>query len=88
MKNKIEELVLAKCIKNIDPMSSLDTGLEIGKYYVVSNINMGQSYTSITINDKSFNSVLFEFYDDTLNEIDIYSKYNPYRSVNNENSKD
>ncbi len=88
MKNKIEELVLAKCIKNIDPMSSLDIGLEIGRYYVVSNINMGQSYTFITINNKSYNSILFEFYDDTLNEINIYSKYNPYRSVINENSKD
>lgn len=88
MKNKIEELVLAKCIKNIDPMSSLDIGLEIGRYYVVSNIDMGQSYTFITINNKSYNSILFEFYDDTLNEIDIYSKYNPYRSVINENSKD
>lgn len=82
---KVEELLLAKCIKNIDPMGNTDIGLEVGSYYVVTHINMGQSYTSITINNKSYNSVLFEFYN--LAEVDIYSKYNPYRGINNENTK-
>lgn len=78
---KLEEIVLAKCIRNVDPNSDEDTGLKIGKYYLVTHINMGQSHTSITIDNKSYNSILFEFYN--LQEVDIYSKYNPYRSSEN-----
>lgn len=79
MNNKLEDLLYAKCIENIDPMGNMKTGLEIGKYYIVSNISMGQSYTSIFINGKSYNSVLFEFYDSNYKEVNIYSKYSPYR---------
>ena len=75
----IEELVLAKCIRNIDTWSGKDTGLEIGKYYVIEEIHIGQSNSSVKINDKFYNSVLFEYYNDCLKKIDIYnSKYSPY----------
>ena len=72
---KVENLVLAKCIKNIDPWSDKNTGLEIGKYYVIEEINIGQSKSSIKINGKSYNSILFEYYNDYLEEIDIYKSY-------------
>lgn len=76
---KVEDLVLAKCIKNIDPWGDEDTGLEIGKYYVIEEIHIGQSNSSIKINGKSYNSILFEYYNDYLEKIDIYnSKYSPY----------
>lgn len=76
---KVEDLVLAKCIKNIDPWSDKDTGLEIGKYYVIEEIHISQSMSSIKINGKSYNSILFKYYNDYLEEIDIYdSKYSPY----------
>ena len=65
---KVENLVLAKCIKNIDPWSDKNTGLEIGKYYVIEEINIGQSKSSIKINGKSYNSILFEYYNDYLEE--------------------
>ena len=76
---KVEELVLAKCIKNIDAWTEEEIDLEIGKYYVVQEINIGQSHSSIKINDKSYNSILFEYYNDYLEEFNIYnSKYSPY----------
>lgn len=76
---KIDELVLAKCIKNIDPWGDKETGLEIGKYYVVEEIHIGQSNSSIKINGKVYNSILFEYYNDHLEFLDIYhSKYSPY----------
>lgn len=76
---KIDELVLAKCIENIDPWGNKETGLEIGKYYVVEEIHIGQSNSSIKINDKVYNSILFEYYNDNLELLDIYhSKYSPY----------
>ena len=76
---KIEDLVLGKCIRNIDPWGDKDTELEIGKYYVIEEIHIGQSNSSIKINGKSYNSILFEYYNDYLEEIDIYhSKYSPY----------
>ena len=76
---KAENLVLAKCIKNIEHWGDKYTGLEIGKYYVIEEIHIGQSKSSIKINGKSYNSILFEYYNDYLEEIDIYhSKYSPY----------
>ena len=80
---KVEELVLAKCIRNIDPWDDKDTGLEIGKYYVIEEIHIGQSNSSIKINGKSYNSILFEYYNNYLEEFNIYnSKYSPYNRVN------
>ena len=76
---KCKDLVLAKCIENIDSWGDKNTGLEIGKYYVVEEIHIGQSNSSIKINGKSYNSILFEYYDNYLEKIDIYhSKYSPY----------
>ena len=76
---KVEDLVLAKCIRNIDPLDDKDTGLEVDKYYVIEEIHIGQSSSSIKINGKFYNSILFEYYNDYLKEIDIYnSKYSPY----------
>lgn len=76
---KLNELVLAKCIRNIDPWGDKNTRLEIGKYYVIEEIQIGQSNSSIKINGKSYNSILFEYYNDYLEEINIYySKYSPY----------
>ena len=70
---KCEELVLAKCIKNIDPWGDKETGLEIGKYYIVEEIHIGQSNSSIKINGKSYNTILFEYYNDYLEQFDIYN---------------
>ena len=82
---KLNELVLAECIKNIDPMRDENIGLEVGKYYVVEEINIGQSYSTIKINGKSYNSILFRYYNDYLKMIDIYhSKYSPYFNLESE----
>lgn len=79
---KIDELVLAKCIKNIDPWGDKETGLEIGKYYVVEEIHIGQSNSSIKINGKVYNSILFEYYNDHLELLDVYhSKYSSYYNL-------
>lgn len=76
---KVEELIFAKCVMNTDPWNGQDTGLELNTYYVLETINIGQSNSSVVIDGKSYNSVLFEFYDSKLKEIDIYrSKYSPY----------
>lgn len=82
---KTEELVLAKCIRNIDTWGDKNIGLEIDKYYVVEEIDIGQSHSSVKINGKSYNSILFEYYNDYLEKFDIYhSKYSPYfRGVKN-----
>lgn len=74
-------MITAKCIKNIDPWGDRETDLEIGKHYEVSSIDMGSCYTSVYLhgNERSYNSVMFEFYEDGK-EIDIYSdpRFNPY----------
>ena len=76
---KTEELILAKCIGDVDPWRNNDIGLDIGKYYVVDEIYIGQSNSNIKINGKIYNSILFEYYNDYLEEFDIYhSKYSPY----------
>jgi hypothetical protein len=41
---KLKELVLAKCIQNIDPYGDENTVLDINKYYVIEEINIGQSH--------------------------------------------
>ena len=63
---KLKELVLAKCIQNINPWGDENTGLNINKYYVIEEINIGQSHSSVKINGKSYNSILFEYYNDYL----------------------
>lgn len=59
-----------------------EVGLEVGRKYEVSCVDMGQSYTSIWLAGykNSFNSVHFEFYDEDGLPHDIYDDpdYNPY----------
>lgn len=76
---KLEELILAKCINDVDPWNDGKTSLEVGRYYLPERINIGQSCSDVVIDGKSYNSILFDFYDSRLEEIDIYhSKYSPY----------
>lgn len=74
-------MIYAKCIKNIDPMSNKILPLKISRMYEVECIDMGQSYTWITLKELagSYNSILFEFYENDKS-IDIYSdkRFNPY----------
>lgn len=75
--------IQAKCVeesRNEIPCKKHD--LEVGKFYNVESISMGQSYTSIGIDGKIYNSVLFEFYENGK-EIDIYNdkRFNPYLSA-------
>lgn len=76
---KVEELILARCINDVDPWNDEKTSLEVGRYYLPELINIGQSCSDVVIDGKSYNSILFDFYDSRLEEIDIYhSKYSPY----------
>lgn len=58
------------------------SGYQIGDMFEVSFVDMGQSYTSIydAKDNKSYNSVYFDFFNDMGNQIDIYKSpyYNPY----------
>ena len=74
--------IYAKCVIESDPDCSwIEHDLEVGKIYEVEDIQMGQSYTDIFLKgkDKSYNSVLFKFYENDK-EIDIYrdKRFNPY----------
>ena len=76
----LEELVFAKCIKNIDPATDKKLDLEVGQYYIVKNISIGQSFSYVTIGDTSYNSILFEYFDKFMFPLDIYDKYSPYKN--------
>lgn len=56
--------------------------LELGAYYKLEGVSMGQSSTSIKLDGIAmpFNSVQFEFYDRFMEKHDIYSdnELNPY----------
>ena len=70
---KVEELVLAKCINNEK------NDFVLGQLYVVDEIHIGQSSSSVRIDGIYCNSIWFKYYDANMNEIDIYrSKYSPY----------
>lgn len=84
---KPNELVLAKCIKNIDPRNDEMANLEIDKFYVVDEIWIGQSNSSVKIDGKSYNSIMFEYYDSHMKPINIYEKYSPYKNIKKEQSK-
>lgn len=56
-------------------------GLEVGHYYVIEDIVVGQSYTDVKLKHYgSFNSVFFDFYDNNGDKVNIFKmpKYNPY----------
>ena len=59
-----------------------DSPLVLNQFYEVAAVNMGQSYTSISLKDfpnKSFNSVSFDFYhDDEQIYLQDFPEYNPY----------
>ena len=59
-----------------------EVGLEVGRKYRVTSVDMGQSYTNIGLAGFQglFNSVQFEFYDENDQPHDIYNDadYNPY----------
>lgn len=61
-------------------VSSLN--LEVGKRYLVEDVNMGQSYTGILLDGFCgyLNSVHFEFEEDNYTPVDIYKdpRYNNY----------
>ena len=76
-------MIFLKCINNIDPMSNKLEPINIGQWYVMESIRIGQSFSYVVINGKSYNSIMFEYYDDFMNEVDIYhSKYSPYYHYN------
>lgn len=74
-------MVKAKCVNSKNPWPEYQTELIEGEFYEVSNISMGQSYTSIYLIGfkDGFNSVQFEFYEDDK-PLDIYSdrRFNLY----------
>ena len=57
-------------------------GLVVGKRYLVKDVDMGQSYTSIKLDcyEKKFNSVLFEFEREDCSPVTIFAdqRYNRY----------
>ena len=68
----------AYCKDNVDPHSGTGRDLEVGKMYKVDSVDMSSCFTYIYLkgHERSYNSILFDFYD----KHDIYSdpKYNPY----------
>lgn len=64
-----------------DDVKRANALLVVGEEYMVTRVDMGQSYTSIELAgfDRLFNSVQFEFFEDGK-PINIYAskKYNPY----------
>ena len=71
--------VFLKCIKNIEPMSGKLEILNIGQWYIMEEISIGQSRSSVKVDGKWYNSILFEYYNDFMKEFDVYhSEYSPY----------
>ena len=77
----VKATIYAKCIQKSGDCSWTEHDLQVGAYYKVEKIDMGQSYTSIYLEEffRVYNSVYFEFYENGK-EIDIYKdkRFNPY----------
>ena len=77
----VKATIYAKCIQKSGDCSWTEHDLQVGAYYKVEKIEMGQSYTSIYLEEffRVYNSVYFEFYENGK-EIDIYKdkRFNPY----------
>ena len=69
---------------DIEKQEMNNLGIKVGDRFTVTDIDMGQSSTSIYLEEhsSSFNSVFFEF-EENGEEINIYSddRYNPYLSM-------
>ena len=74
-------MITAKCINVREPFSNKPyEHLEQDKEYEVTHIDMGSSFTFITLKDgRIYNSVNFDFYEDGK-PLDIYEdkRFNPY----------
>lgn len=74
-------MITAKCISNRNPYSDKEYPLEEGQSYEVKSIDMGQSYTWISLNGfrEPFNSVCFKFFENGK-PLNIYKdrRFNPY----------
>lgn len=72
---------------DVETVSHLDKS----KFYKVTELDMGQSSTEFKIEGNSycFNSVNFEFYNESKKPIDIFSmpEYNPYLNINRRKNK-
>ena len=69
---------------DVEKQKMIDLGIKVGDRFTVTDIDMGQSSTSIYLEEHSgsFNSVFFEF-EENGEEINIYGdkRYNPYLSM-------
>ena len=74
------ELIILKCIRN--EVDGQEYPFKIGDYYLMDSISIGQSHSSVIVDGKSYNSILFNYYkikEDKLIEFDIYrSEHSPY----------
>lgn len=67
-----------------DVIKARELGLIKDKKYTLKNAEIGQSHSYIEIEgiESAFNSVMFEFYDENGNEIDLMeTEYNTYRRI-------
>ena len=65
-----------------EPKEAVNEGLNQGERYLVTNIQIGQSHSYVELKgfERSFNTVMFEFYDLFGKKVNIFeTKYNPYR---------
>ena len=72
---KPKELLVGKCIMEAED-------LKLGQYYIIEEINVGQSHSSVVVKGRSFNSICFEYFDQNKEEVNIYEEYSPYKRVN------
>lgn len=78
-----KEIIILKCVRN--EIDGQIYPFKIGNYYLMDSISIGQSHSSVIVNGKSFNSILFNYYkikENKLVECDIYrSEYSPYYHI-------
>ena len=72
---KPKKLLIGKCIIEAED-------LKLGQCYIIEKVNVGQSYSSVVVKGKSFNSICFEYFDENKEEVNIYEEYSPYKRVN------
>lgn len=74
-------MIEAKCINDVDPWGNKKLPIIKGHMYKVEHIDMGQSYTSVSLDGikGTINSVCLRFYENGK-PINIYNdkRFNPY----------